>query len=113
MWSPKECPSCSGTLHPEVNLNCHCVCKECNEGERLCATSKVCLADDKWCDGIEHCLDDEVGCDVEEINTTPAYIPGNLYYNFIHFTICFLKSQQIKDFPLMGSFVLHQIVVLA
>ena len=74
--SPKECPPCSGTQHTELSLSCECVCKECAIGERLCSTSNICLAEEKWCDGIEHCIDDEIGCDSEELGTTPAFLPG-------------------------------------
>ena len=83
--APKECPPCAGSQHPEINLNCQCICKGCNQGEKLCPTSNVCVAEEKWCDGVEHCLDDEVDCDVEEISTTPAYMPGKISIIHIYF----------------------------
>ena len=107
--APKECPPCSGSQHPEVNLNCQCICKDCNQGEKLCATSNVCLAEEKWCDGVEHCLDDEVGCDVEERSTTPAYLPGKFTISILTWPLIFFnQNQPIKDFHLMVNCVLPQ-----
>ena len=60
---PKECSECSESQSFHVNQNCECICKDCNNGEKLCPTTGKCLQESLWCDGIDHCSDDERDCD--------------------------------------------------
>ncbi|CAG9784020.1 unnamed protein product [Diatraea saccharalis] len=64
----KEC-QCAPMLVPklEEKPSCECICAPCPAGTRICPTSKLCLAHEKWCDGLQDCPDDERDC-----ATTPA-----------------------------------------
>ncbi|XP_028169728.1 hemocytin-like [Ostrinia furnacalis] len=66
----KEC-KCAPTLVPKLvpKPSCECFCEPCPPGTRICPTSKLCLALDKWCDGLQDCPDDEKECSTTTITT--------------------------------------------
>ncbi|RVE53530.1 hypothetical protein evm_001900, partial [Chilo suppressalis] len=67
----KEC-KCAPTLVPKLveKPSCECVCEPCPIGTRICPTSRLCLAHEKWCDGLQDCPDDERDCTTTRAPTT-------------------------------------------
>ncbi|XP_037075331.1 hemocytin-like [Pollicipes pollicipes] len=55
----KTCPPCGGDLVAHLSDSCDCQCNPCEEGTRICPTSRTCLEEEKWCDGVKQCPDDE------------------------------------------------------
>lgn len=60
---PKKCEPCKDPeLQAVVTPLCHCVCKPCPAGTRICPTSNVCINETSWCNGVQDCPDDERDC---------------------------------------------------
>jgi hypothetical protein len=58
--------ACQHCENPEYQndhtSDCNCICKPCPQGFRICTTSRICIREEKWCDGIEDCDEDEKDC---------------------------------------------------
>ena len=60
---PKVCAPCDNyDEFTYLTPSCGCLCKKCPSGQRLCPTSKTCIAEDLWCNGVQDCTDDEINC---------------------------------------------------
>nr|XP_034840347.1 hemocytin-like [Maniola hyperantus] len=59
---PAKACECEPDLVPTLTPSCDCLCEPCQNGTKICPTSKICLPLEKWCDGLQDCPDDEKDC---------------------------------------------------
>jgi von Willebrand factor len=69
-----ECPRCEKADEHSVKINdCECICKPCPTGSRICPNSRVCVREEKWCDGTLDCNDDEINCSSKTCTYTVSF----------------------------------------